>query len=93
MKVKVLVAQSCLTPFDPMDCVAWQAPLSMEFCRQEYWSGLPFSSPRDFPNTGIKLRFPAFQADLLPFVPPGKSYMLHSISYYSAFACQGSQSP
>jgi len=70
--------------------VAWQAPLSMEFSRQEYRSGLPFSSPRDFPNPGIKPRFPAFQADSLPLEPPGKSYVLHSISYYSAFACQGS---
>ena len=73
--------------------VAWQAPLSMEFSKQEYWSGLLFSSPRDFPNPGIKPRLPAFQADSLPFEPPGKSYVLHSIGYYSAFACQGSQSP
>ena len=34
--------------------VALQAPLSMEFSRQEYWSGLPFPTPEDFPNPGIK---------------------------------------
>ena len=43
VKVKVLVTQSCLTLCDPMDCVVHQAPLSMEFCRQEYWSGLLIS--------------------------------------------------
>ena len=40
LKVKVLVAQSCLTLCDPMDNGACQAPLSMDFSRQEYWSGL-----------------------------------------------------
>ena len=38
--------------------VACQASLSMEFSRQEYWSGLPFPSPGDLPNPGIKPRFP-----------------------------------
>ena len=45
--------------------VAHQAPLSMEFSRQEYWSGLPFPSPGDFPNPGIKSRSPALLADSL----------------------------
>ena len=39
LTASVLVAQSCLTLFDPMDCVDFQAPLSMEFSRPEYWSG------------------------------------------------------
>ena len=47
MKVKTLVAQSCPTLFDPMDCVAHQTPPSVGFSRQEYWSGLPFSSETD----------------------------------------------
>ena len=38
--------------------VAYQAPLSMGFSRQEYWSGLPFPSPRDLPNPGIEPGFP-----------------------------------
>ena len=42
-----------------------QAPLSMGFSRQEYWSGLPFSSPGDLPDSGIKPRSPALQADSL----------------------------
>jgi len=37
-----------------MDCIACQAPLSMEFPRQEYWSGLPFSSSGDLPNLGME---------------------------------------
>ena len=43
--------------------VAHQAPLSMEFSRQEYWSGLPFPSPKDLPDPGIKPRSPTLQAD------------------------------
>jgi len=43
------------------------------FSRQEYWSGLPFPSPRDLPDPGNKPRSPALQADSLPTEPPGKS--------------------
>ena len=53
--------------------IACQAPPSMEFPRQEYWSGLPFSSPGDLPNPGIELRSPALQADALPSEPLGKA--------------------
>ena len=52
--------------------VARQAPLSMGFSRQEYWSGLPFPSPGDLPNPRIKAGSPALQADSLPSEPPGK---------------------
>ena len=52
--------------------VAHQARLSIEFSRQEYWSGLPFPSPGDLPDAGIEPRFPALQADTLPSEPPGK---------------------
>ena len=51
--------------------VAYQAPPSMGFFRQEYWSGLPFPSPGDLPNPGIEPRSPALQADILPSKPPG----------------------
>ena len=51
---------------------AHQAPPSMGFSRQEYWSGLPFPSPGALPNTGIESRSPALQADALPSEPPGK---------------------
>ena len=53
--------------------VAYQAPLSMEFSRQEYWTGLPISSPGDLPNPGIEPRSPTLQADTLPSLPLGKS--------------------
>ena len=47
-----------------------QAPLSMGFPRQEYWSGLPFPSPGVLLDPGIELRSPALQADALPSEPP-----------------------
>ena len=46
--------------------VACQAPMSMEFSRQEYWSGLPFPSPGDLPDPGILPESPALQVDSLP---------------------------
>ena len=52
--------------------VARQAPLSTEFSRQDYWSGLPCPPPRDLPNSGIEPRSPESQADSLPPEPPGK---------------------
>ena len=52
--------------------LAHQAPLSMEFCRQECWSGIPFPSPAVLPNPGIKLGSPTLEADFLPSEPPGK---------------------
>ena len=52
--------------------VAYQAPPSLGFSRQEYWSGLPFPSPGDLPNPGIEPRSPVLQADALPSEPPGK---------------------
>ena len=52
--------------------VAYQAPLSMGFSRQEYWSGLPFPSPGDLPNPGMDPGSPALQTDVLPAEPPGK---------------------
>ena len=51
--------------------VAHQTPQSMEFSRQDYWSGLPFPSPADLPNPGIKPGSPTWQADALPSEPPG----------------------
>ena len=52
--------------------VAYQASLSMGFSRQEYWSGLPFPSPGDLPDPGIKPESPALEADALTSEPPGK---------------------
>ena len=63
--------QSCLTLCDPVECSP-PGSLSMGFSRQEYWSGLPFPSPGDFPGPGIEPGSPALQADALSFEPPGK---------------------
>ena len=49
-----LVAQSCSALCDPVDCSLCQAPLSMEFPRQEDWIGFPFPFPRDVPSPGIE---------------------------------------
>ena len=51
---------------------ASQAPLSVGFSRQEYWSGLPFPSPGDLPDSGIEPRSPTLRVDALPSKPPGK---------------------
>ena len=57
---------------DPIDSIAHQAPLSIGFSRQEYWSGLTFPSPGDLSDPGIKPGSPALQADSLPTEKPGK---------------------
>ena len=55
----------------------------MEFSRQEYWSGLPFPPPRDFPNPGIEPGSPTLQADALLSEPPGKPQKMSIISPFS----------
>ena len=60
-----LVAKSCLTLVIPWT-LACQAPLSMGFSREEYWSGLLFPSPGDLPHPGIEPGSPTLQADDLP---------------------------
>ena len=65
VKVKVLVIQPCLTLCDPVDGSPPSSPGSSihgNFPRQEYWSGLPFPSPGDFPDPGIEPRSSALQA-------------------------------
>ena len=56
--------------------VGRQAPLSMGFSRQEYWSWLPFPPPGDLPYPDIKPKSPALQADSLPPELPGKRQLL-----------------
>ena len=53
--------------------IAYHAPPSMGFSREEYWSGLPFPSPGDLPISGIEPGSPTFQAEALTSEPPGKS--------------------
>ena len=63
---------SCVWLFATPWTVAYQAPLFMGFFRQEYWSGLPFPSPGDLPDPGMKRGSPALQIYALPSEPPGK---------------------
>ena len=72
-KVKLKVAWLCLTPETPWT-VACQAILSIEFSRQEYFSGQSSPSPGDFPKFGIQLRSPALQTDSSPSKPTGKPF-------------------
>ena len=65
LKWKCLVTQSCPTLCDPMDFSPPHTSLSIEFARQEYWSGFTFSSPEDLPDPGVEPGFPALQADSL----------------------------
>ena len=60
--------------------VAYKAPLSMGFSRQGCRSGLPFPSPEDLPDPGIKPGSPALQADALPSKPPGKGPLFLKLS-------------
>ena len=61
-----LAPKMCLTLYDPMDCPPG-SPVH-EISRQEYWSGLPFPSPGDLPNPGIKPEAPALQVTSLPAI-------------------------
>ena len=70
--------KSCLTLLTPWT-VARQAPLSMGFSRQEYWSGLPHPPPGDLPNTGIEpclFCLLHWQVGSLPLAPPGKPVIM-----------------
>ena len=68
--------------------VACQAPLSMEFPKQEYWSGLPFPSPGDLPDPGIEPGFPVFKVNSLPLSHLGSPDKL--LSCWSSFSQQDS---
>ena len=61
--------------------VAHQAPLSMEFSRQEYWSGFPFLSPGDLLDSGIEPMSPTLAGGFFTTVPPGKPSCVLGILY------------
>ena len=65
------VTQSCLTLCNPVDCSLPGFSIH-RILRQEYWSGLPFPSPGDLPDSGIETRSPALDEDTLTSEPPGK---------------------
>ena len=63
---------NCVQLFTTSWTVAHQAPLSMGFSRQQYWNGLPFPSPGDFSNPGIKTESPALAGGFFTTESPGK---------------------
>ena len=84
VRVHSVTSNSFVTPWT----VAHEAPLSMGFPRQEYWSGLPFPPPEDLLNPGIEPGSPALQADSLPLSHPGKpkdpAFSFECIGYSNA---------
>ena len=88
-KVKVKVKSlSQVRLFVTLWTVALQAPPSMGFSRQEYWSGLPSPSPGDLPDPGIEPRSPTLQADALPSEPPGKTVYIYIYTLLIHFVVQ-----
>ena len=81
-----LVAQSCPTLCNPMDCIqphaTCQASLSMGFSRQEYRSGLLFPSPGDLPDPVIKPGSLALAGRFFTTEPPGKPWVLHQSDHW-----------
>ena len=87
MKVKSL---SRVPLFATPWTVAYQAPLSLGFSRQECWSGLPFPSLGDLPNPGIEPRSPVLEADALTSV---LSFKFLSIYYFNFYQKNGTVVP
>ena len=83
--MSVLVSQSCLTLCNSTN----QASLFMGFSRQEHWSGLPFPSPENLPDSGIKPWSPALQADSLPFELQGNPKQVFKSDFIRVFHRQG----
>ena len=81
---------SCVRLFAIPWTVAHQTPPSMGFSRQEYWSGLPFPSPRNLPDPGIEPGFPALQADALLAEPPGSPWFGEGSHLLNAWAVPNS---
>ena len=80
-KVKVKLRSSVQLFATPWT-VACQASLSMEFSRQEYWSGLPCPPPGHLPNSGTEAWSPILQADSFQSEPPGKTVHLISLAVF-----------
>ena len=81
------VAKSCLIFVTPWN-VTYQAPLSLEFPRQEYWRGLPFPSPGYLPNPEIKSESPVLQVDFFyQLIYHGYSFFWHSLPLKFGLIC------
>ena len=84
-----MCSSACVRLFVTPWILACQAPLSMEFSRQEFWSGLPCPSPGDLPDPGIKPGFPSLQADSLSSESPGKPKVLAAQSCPNLYDLMG----
>ena len=82
-----LVAKSCLTGFVTPWTAAFQAPLSMRFPRQGYWSGLPFPPSEDLLGSGIEPVSPAMAGGFFTTKPPGKPTRLKNASSHIHIRC------
>ena len=72
----------------PFSCIQlfvtpWTISPSLEFSRQKYWSGLPFSSPGDLPNPGTQPRSPVLLTNSSLFEPPGKTLLSNEALFFS----------
>ena len=90
--------QLCLILCDPMDCIACQAPLSVEFSRQDYWSRLPRSPLGDIPNSGVEPRRQLlcllhWQLGSLPLASPGSNSLWNQFSHFSRLDVPNSLQP
>ena len=77
----MLVAQLCPILCDPMDC-SLPSFFVHGILQARILSGLPFPSPGDFPDPGIKPGFPALQADSLPSESPGSPMKVHTVGFF-----------
>ena len=90
--------QLCLILCDPKDCIACQAPLSMEFSRQGYWRGLPRSPLGDSPNPGMEpkrhlLCLLHWQLGSLPLASPGSDSLRNQFCHFSRLVVPDSLQP
>ena len=81
-KSYVCVSHSVVSDAATPWTVAHQAPLFMEFSREEYWSGLPFSPPGDFTDPGIEPTSPSLAGEFFTTAPPGKPYIITCMLKY-----------
>ena len=75
----MLVLSHSVCPFVTLGIIAHQAPLSMDFSKQQYWSGLPFPSPGDLPDPGIEPVSPALAGRFFTTALPGKPKRMHKV--------------
>ena len=79
--LKCVCTLNCVWLFATTWTIAPQAPLSVEFSRQEYWIGLPFPTPGDLPKPGIESMFPALAGRFFTTAPPRKRMIMYTYKH------------